>query len=184
MEYLKYFIIFIILIIISFLFIKNKENFNNYRSLMFFDKLLSPIFRDNTLNTDKTIIHNQKLLFNDYTLDENGISTKGSDNFNETYTINSLDTIVDGEIHAKKNICIGGLCFDKNHILALRGEKTVWLQNMKDQQFLGNFDPEHTHGQNTARKGRKRHNHSPQNTKFNAVQFGGKGNWERMRLDT
>ena len=179
MKYLKYIVILLIIIFI-FLKLKNKENFNNYRSILFFDKLLNTIFKNNRLETDKTIIHNNKLMFNDYFLDKNGISTKN----NGTYTINASDVMVDGEIHAKGKICIGGVCFDKNHILAMRGEKTVWLQSMKDKAYLGNFDPEHSHGQNTARKGRKRHHHSIHNTRFNAVQFGGKGNWEKMRLDT
>lgn len=176
MKYLKY--ILILLIIFIFLKLKNIENFENYTKIIFFDTLLNTIFQNNILNTDKTIIHNQKLMLNDSFLDQTGITSS-----NGTYAIDASDVIVNGEIHAKNKICIGGVCFDKNHILAMRGEKTVWLQSMKDSNYLGNFEQEHTHGQNHARDGSKRHNHSPQNTRFNAVQFGSKGDWERMRLE-
>lgn len=83
-----------------------------------------------------------------------------------------LDT--DDKITAKKEFCIDGVCINKEHLKALKGERSVFIKSTRVNKYLqsGDFT--------TNVKGSD-HSHNLRN----AAEFdgGGKGHWEGMRIE-
>lgn len=168
-------IILTLIFIISFLFVK-KENFSfqlKGNGIDFNGFSIS----DNIVKFNN-YIKTKIFKINDLTIKKNIIEGNGDFNFNGVLKIN-------GNLKGLKKICIDGACLEKQHIDMLIGKRPLFIKSEKNNKYLGNFDTEHTHGQNTNIANADDHSHHIENHKMNGLGmfFGGKGDFEKIQIE-
>jgi len=131
----------------------------------------------------KNYIKTKIFKIKDLTIKKNIIEGKGDFNFNADRGI--LNLKINGNLKGLKKICIDGACLEKQHIDMLIGKRPLFLKSEKNNKYLGNFDPEHSHGQNRNIKNADDHTHRIENHRINGLgQFnGGKDAWEKLKIE-
>lgn len=87
------------------------------------------------------------------------------------------DLDVDGNLHTKnkiivdKELCIGDVCINKEHLLALKGDRDIFIRNVATSNYLGA----------KAARGEKKHNHNLYTV--GVFENPKKTEWERIRIN-
>ena len=175
-------VITLIFIIISFLFVK-KENFTFRIPKHGVIPDSYSITKDNIVNF-KNYIRTNIFKTKNITIKKDIIEGNNR-NFNFKADKGILNLKINGSLTGLNKICIDGVCLEKPHIDMLIGKRSLFLKSEKNNKYLGNFDPEHSHGQNSNIKRAVDHTHTIFNHKINNLgQFiGGKGDGERLKIE-
>ena len=188
-------LIFIVLLIVLFLlsFFTKKENFTDKERKSALDGLTvqNKLFNDvfSKINNNEVEIGKKKIVARkgahiDGTLYSSGDIKNKKINLGSNGTIytNGLNTnFIEKAGHIKgatkieaNELCLNGVCINKEHLKALKGERDIFIKSRKVNKYLQS-------GDFTSNVKGKNHSHNLRN----AAEFDGgvKGSWEKMRLE-